>query len=686
MAELLLELMSEEIPARMQAKAAADLERLVCEGLKEARLDYDSAQSFVTPRRLTLVVDGLPALQPDITVERKGPKVDAPEKAIQGFLKSAGATLDQCEQRETPKGMVWFAVSQEQGRPTAEVLTSLVPAALEKLSWAKSMRWGSSRARWVRPIHSLLCLLDGAVVPASFQDTPAGAETRGHRVLAGDDMTVGNFAGYRDGLRTAFVMLDPAERQQVIRDGAARLAAAEGVVVKPDEALVAENAGLVEWPVPLLGHIDAEFMDVPGEVLSSAMRKHQKYFSLEDKHGRLAPCFVMVANMATADDSAAIVAGNERVLRARLADAKFFWDQDRKQTLSSRTPALKHIVFHAKLGTLDEKVDRVQALAVELCQYIPGAERDRVRSAARLCKADLSTDMVGEFPDLQGVMGRYYALGDGEAPEVAAAIAEHYAPQGPGDTCPSAPDSVAVALADKIDTLVGFFTIDEKPTGSRDPYALRRAALGIIRLILENGLRLPLRAVFGAAAGAKATAELEETAQALLDFFADRLKVHLREQGVRHDLVSAVFALGGEDDLVRLMARVDSLAGFLGSEDGGHLLTAYKRAANILRIEEKKDGASYAAEADAALFAEDQERALHEAVLDVNRRSLDALDGESYEEAMAVMSNLRQPVDEFFDHVTVNADDAALRHNRLSLLSEIRDSLDRIADFSKIEG
>ena len=685
MAELLLELMSEEIPARMQTKAAADLKLRVCEGLKEARLDYDNAQSFVTPRRLTLTVDGLPASQPDISIERKGPKVAAPEQAIRGFLKSAGVTLNQCEQRKTPKGMVWFAVSQEQGRPTVEVLIALVPAALEKLSWAKSMRWGSSRARWVRPIHSLLCLLDGTVVPTSFHDIPAGAITRGHRMLADGDISVRNFAEYREDLRKAFVILDPVERRQVIRDRAAQLAEAQGIAVKPDEALVAENAGLVEWPVPLLGHIDAEFMDVPGEALSSAMRKHQKYFSLEDKAGQLAPSFIMVANIATADNGGAIITGNERVLRARLADAKFFWDKDRKQTLSSRAPALKQIVFHAKLGTLDEKVDRVQALAAELCQYVPGTERDRVRSAARLCKADLSTDMVGEFPDLQGVMGSYYALADGEVPEVAAAIAEHYAPQGPDDTCPSAPDSVAVALADKIDTLIGFFTIDEKPTGSRDPYALRRAALGVIRLILENGLHLPLRAVFNAAAEGKVAAESGDTTQDLLDFFADRLKVHLREQGVRHDLVSAVFALGGEDDLVRLMARVDSLAGFLGSEDGGHLLTAYKRAANILRIEEKKDDATFTAEPDAALFAEDQERSLHEAIIDVNQRALNALDGEAYEEAMAVMSNLRHPVDEFFDHVTVNADDAALRHNRLNLLSEIRDSLDRIADFSMIK-
>jgi len=682
MAELLFELLSEEIPARMQAKAAEDLKRLVRERLKDARLAYDRAQTFVTPRRLTLVVDGLPDTQPDISVERKGPKVDAPEKAIQGFLKSAGLTLDQCEQRDTPKGKVWFALSEEKGRPTADVLAELIPAALDKLPWAKSMRWGSGRARWVRPIHSLLCLLDGAVLPFAFHDTQSSDTTRGHRVLAGDEFTVTDFADYRGRLRQAYVMLDAAERQQVIRDGARRLADAEGLVVKSDDALVAENAGLVEWPLPLMGCIDAEFMDVPGEVLSSAMRKHQKYFSLEDKAGKLAPRFVMVANIETEDGGAAITAGNERVLRARLADAKFFWDQDRKHSLSSRAPALKHIVFHAKLGTLDEKVDRIQALAVELCRYIPGSERDRVRSAARLCKADLSTQMVGEFPDLQGVMGRYYALADGEAPQVAEAIREHYSPLGPNDTCPSAPESIAVALADKIDTLVGFWAIDEKPTGSKDPYALRRAALGVIRLILENTLRLPLRAVFQAAAGAVD----KDLSQELLDFFADRLKVHLREKGVRHDLVSAVFALGGEDDLVRLMARVDALGGFLGSDDGGHLLTAYKRAANILRIEEKKDGVSYAAAPDAALFAEAREHALSGVIQEVNERTQGALEQEAYEDAMAIMSGLRRPVDDFFDQVTVNAADAALRRNRLNLLSEIRDSLDRIADFSKIEG
>ncbi len=664
----------------MQAKAAADLKRLVTERLKEARLEHSSAESFVTPRRLALVVDGLPNTQPDISVERKGPKVDAPEKAIAGFLKSTGLTLDQCVKRDTPKGKVWFAVSEEKGRATAEVLADLIPEALEKQPWAKSMRWGSGRARWVRPIHSLICLLGGNIVPLSFHGTEAGNSTRGHRILAGDQFTVTDFAEYRDRLRDAYVMLDASKRQQIIRDGAAHLAETEGLRVMPDEALVAENAGLTEWPVPLIGSIDAPFMDVPREVLSSAMRKHQKYFSLEDMSGGFASNFVMVANIHTTDGGAAILDGNERVLRARLSDAKFFWDQDRKNTLSSRTPALKHIVFHAKLGTLDEKVDRIQALAVELCQYIPGSERDRVRSAARLCKADLSTEMVGEFPDLQGIMGRYYALADGEAPEVAEAIAEHYSPLGPNDNCPSAPESVAVSLADKIDSLAGFFGIDEKPTGSKDPFALRRSALSITRLILENGLRLPLSTVFEAA-GANG-----DTARELLDFFADRLKVHLREKGVHHDLVSAVFALGGEDDLVRLMARVEALGGFLGSEDGGHLLTAYKRGANILRIEEKKDGASYAAKPDAALFAEDQEHALYDAIQDVNQRCAGALEQEKYEDAMAIMSSLRQPMDAFFDKVTVNAEDAALRINRLNLLSEIRDSLDRIADFSKIEG
>jgi len=680
MSELLFELLSEEIPSRMQAKAAQDLESLVTDGLNKARLCYDKADVFVTPRRLTLVVHGLPATQSNISVERKGPKVGAPKKAIQGFLNSAGVTLDECEQRETQKGMVWFAVSEEKGRATSKVLADLIPAALEKMPWPKSMRWGSERGRWVRPIHSILCILDGIVVPLVIRGAQAGNATRGHRMLASSAFAVANFAGYRSRLRDAHVMLDHEERQQVIAKTAARLAKTKDLQIIPDDALVAENAGLTEWPVTLMGRIDAEFMDVPGEVLSSAMRKHQKYFCLEDLEGQLAPFFVMVANIATADQGAAIVAGNERVLRARLADAKFFWDQDRREALSSRATALKSITFHAKIGTLHEKVGRIQTLAVELYRYIPEADCDKVRSAAQLCKADLTTEMVGEFPDLQGVMGRYYALNDGEAPEVAQAIAEHYAPKGPGDDCPSAPESVVIALADKIDTLVAFWTIDEKPTGSKDPFALRRATLGVIRLILENELRLPLAKVF-VAAGANG-----EIVSDLLNFFADRLKVHLREKGARHDLVSAVFALGNEDDLVRLMARVTALGEFIDSEDGTNLLTAYKRAANILRIEEKKDGVSYTETPDAEDFAQTKENALHDAIADVNGRTSKALKAESFREAMAIMSTLRQPVDSFFDHVTVNAEDAGVRKNRLNLLSEIRDSLDRIADFSKIEG
>ncbi len=680
MAELLFELLSEEIPAHMQARAAQDLKRLVCDGLKEARLDYDKAEVFVTPRRLALVVNGLPTTQLDITVERKGPKVDAPEKAIQGFLKSADVTLDQCEQRETQKGVVWFAISEEKGRTTAKVLAELLPAALEKMPWPKSMRWGSRKGRWVRPIHSLLCLLDGTVVPLAIHGAEASNVTRGHRAFASDTFAVADFIGYRNSLRDAHVMLDFAERKQMITKSAERLAEAEGLRIVPDDALASENAGLTEWPVPLMGRIEAEFMDLPGEVLSSAMRKHQKYFSLQDKAGKLAPFFVMVANLATADRGAAIVAGNERVLRARLADAKFFWDQDRRQTLSSRNTALRSITFHAEIGTLDEKVERIQALAVDLCRYIPDADCNKVRSAALLCKADLTTEMIGEFPDLQGIMGRYYAISDGEAPEVAQAIAEHYAPKGPDDPCPSAPESVAVALADKIDTLVAFWTINEKPTGSKDPFALRRATLGVIRLIFENDLRLPLTEVF-VAGGAS-----EEVTSELLDFFADRLKVHLRDKGVRHDLVNAVFALGGEDDLVRLMARVNALGEFISSEDGANLLIAYKRAANILRIEEKKDGVSYTEKPNAKGFVQANEKALYDAITDVNGRTSTALETESYRDAMAIMAVLRQPVDCFFDHVTVNIEDTDVRKNRLNLLSEIRDSLDRIADFSKIEG
>ncbi len=691
MADLLLEILSEEIPARMQASASRDLEHQVRSRLEAARLSTGTSDSFVTPRRLAVLIRGLPAVQPDITIERKGPRVDAPARAIEGFLTSAGVTLDDCERRETPKGPVWYAVTREKGRATGALLAEILPAALDAVSWPKSMRWGSSGVRWVRPIRSILCLLDSAVVRFRFGALESGATTRGHRVLSSGVLHIDAARNYAASLEKAKVMLEPAARARMIAEDAARLAQPEHLSLKPDDWLVSENAGLVEWPVVLIGSIDARFMDLPAEVLTSAMRTHQRYFNLLTRDGRLAPRFIMVANTETADDGAAVVAGNERVLRARLADAKFFWDQDRRRRLEDRIPALGEVVFHARLGSMAEKSERIAAMARALSRFIDGADPARAARAGMLCKADLVSEMVGEFPDLQGVMGRYYARADGEAPAVTEAIAEHYAPQGPGERCPTAPASVAVALADKLDTLAGFFAIDEKPTGSKDPFALRRSALGAIRLILENRLRLPLRDVLADALAGYGTLlppepGAETAVGALLSFLADRVKVHLRDRGVRHDLIGAVFAAGEEDDLVRLLERVASLERFLAREDGANLLTAYRRAANILRIEEKRDRQIYGGPADDALFTKEEERVLHGRIAEVNARAASALRDETFEEAMTVMATLRAPVDAFFDEVTVNCEDPALRRNRLLVLSEIRGSLDRVADFSRIEG
>lgn len=698
MAELLLEILSEEIPARMQAKAAADLKRLVCDGLKAAGLEFTSAEAYVTPRRLALVVDGLPEKQPDVSEEKRGPNVKAPEQAIAGFKKSLpeGAVI---EERETPKGVFLFALVQIAGRPASRVIAEVIQEAMDALPWPKSMRWANTDVRWVRPVHGILAVFNSQLLPLDWDlirtveaiNNPTN-ETRiessnstvGHRFLAPDTITVSDFADYKAKLDAAKVMLDPAERRAKIEADAKALAAKEGLSLKDDPGLLDEVTGLVEWPVVLMGTIEDQFMDLPAEVLTTSMRSHQKYFACLNADGTLANKFIVVANTETKDGGQQVVAGNERVLRARLSDAKFFWDQDRAQTLASRAPALKDRVFHAKLGTLDEKVDRMQALAAEIAAFVPGADKDKVRSAARLAKADLSTGMVGEFPELQGLMGRYYAQHDGESAEVADAIAEHYAPQGPNDSCPTKPVSVCVALADKIDTLVGFFAIDEKPTGSKDPFALRRAALGVIRLVLENGLRLPLSTVFTSSFGLLGKGDAPGAA--LMDFFADRLKVHLKEQGVRHDLIDAVFALGGEDDLVRLIKRVEALQAFLVSEDGGNLLTAYKRAANILKIEEKKDGKTYSDAPDAQAFVQDEERALAAGLDAAGPRIAAALKDEDFAAAMTALAALRGPVDAFFDAVTVNADDAALRVNRLKLLNGIRASLDGVADFSKIEG
>ncbi len=696
MPELLLELLSEEIPARMQARAAEDLRRGVTERLTGAGLAFKEARAYVTPRRLALVVTGLPAKQPDTQEEKKGPRLDAPEKAIQGFLRGNGlASIDQAEVRETTKGSFYFLVRKSKGQASAKVLPGILVEAIQALTWPKSMRWGANGFTWVRPLHGVTAIFDGkklhgrlalgAGVALAF-----GNSTVGHRFLAPKKFAVTSFADYKSKLKAAKVILDPAERRAVIAKQAKQKAARAKLAVRDDPALLDEVTGLVEWPVVLMGRIEEPFMALPPEVLATAMRAHQKYLALVDESGALANRFLVVANMETADQGKEIAAGNERVLHARLADARFFWDQDRKIPLAARTPRLGQIVFHAKLGSLDQKIDRVQALAVEIAGHIEGADKDRVRSAARLCKADLVTGMVGEFPELQGIMGRYYALADGEHAEVADAIAEHYAPLGPHDACPSAPVSVALALADKIDTLVGFWAIDEKPTGSKDPYALRRAALGVIRLIVENGLRVPLKEIFERAFfGGPILVEggWDRVAGDLLDFFADRLKVALRERGVRHDLISAVFAVGGEDDLVRLLARVAALEAFLKTEDGANLLVAYQRAVNIVRIEEKRDKLRYhGAELAIDQLVEEAERLLGLRVFDSEVAAEQALEAEDFTAAMAALAKLREPVDNFFDRVTVNTDNPELRANRLRLLACIGATLDQVADFSKIEG
>jgi glycyl-tRNA synthetase beta chain len=711
MPELLLEILSEEIPARMQARAADDLKRLVTDGLKAAGLDFTSAESYVTPRRLVLVIDGLPEKQPDVSEEKRGPNVNAPEQAINGFKGSLpeGAVI---EERETPKGMFFFALVEKRGRETRYVLGDAISGALIAMPWPKAMKWSQFDFNWVRPIHNLMIVFDDELLEFSFGlrsyagargFTAGGAElhaeelpiystkqTVGHRFLAPEPFEVEDFADYKAKLLKAKVMLDPAERRARIEADAKALCEKEGLSLKDDPGLLDEVTGLVEWPVVLMGTIDDAFMDLPDEVLATSMRSHQKYFSTLGADGKLANRFIVVANTETKDGGTQVVAGNERVLRARLSDAKFFWDQDRATKLENRVDALADRVFHAKLGNLREKIDRVEALAAEIAGAVDGADVATVKRAARLAKADLSTGMVGEFPELQGLMGRYYAIGDGEDAAVADAIAEHYSPLGPNDTCPTNPVSVCVALADKIDTLVGFFAIDEKPTGSKDPYALRRAALGVIRLIMENGLRLPLNEAFRKANhliaeiadGVSGTWDVSD----LLSFFADRLKVHLREQGVRHDLIDAVFALGGEDDLVRLIKRVEALQAFLNTEDGENLLTAYKRAANILKAEEKKDGKSYTDAPDPGLLGDDAEKALADALELAAPAIHNALAAEDFVAAMQALAGLRKPLDTFFDDVTVNADDAALRANRLKLLNGIRASLDGVADFSKVEG
>jgi glycyl-tRNA synthetase beta chain len=689
MPDLLLELFSEEIPARMQVRAARELERLLIGGLSDHALLFESARSFAGPRRLTVAIGGLPGTQKDRIEERKGPRAGAPEKAIQGFLKSAGVSLEQCQQRSDEKGNYYVAVIARKGRATAEVLAEIIPDAISRLPWPKSMRWGSGSFRWVRPLHSIVATFDGEVVEFEIAGLRAGNITQGHRFLAPAAFEIRHFDDYESKLRKSFVMIDHTERRDAILNEARQKAFAQGLEIVPDDGLLDEVAGLAEWPSVLIGAIAPEFMELPEEILRLSMRTHQKYLALRHgATGKLADRFAVVTNMITEHAGREIVKGNERVLRPRLSDAKFFWEQDRKRTLASRVPALKQVVFHAKLGTQFDRVSRIVALAGNIARIIH-ADVELAKRSALLCKADLMTEVVGEFPELQGVMGRYYALHDGEPEAVANAISEQYKPAGPSDSVPSTPVSMAVAISEKLDMMTGLFAVGEKPTGSGDPYGLRRAALGIIRIILDNRLRLALGAITREhfarfSESGLQIAQPDSVANEVLSFFVDRLQVALKERGVRHDLIQAVFALTGEDDLVRLVRRVEALQGFLATEDGANLLTGYRRAANILRIEEKKDKAVYRGIPE--MLHQEEEQELHAALVHAKVETARALAQEDSTAAMSALARLRAPVDRFFDRVTVNTAEAALRVSRLKLLSQIVETAHQVADFSKIEG
>lgn len=670
MPELLIELFSEEIPARMQQRAAEDLRQMITNGLVAAGLTYEGAQAHAGPRRLVLSVEGLDARAADVTEERKGPRVDAPQAAIDGFLKSTGLTLADLTVQDDKKGQFYLAVIRKPGREATGIIAELVPETVRKFPWPKSMRWGSGSLRWVRPLHSIVCTFDGEVAPFEIDGIRSGNTTHGHRFMAPEPITVRRFDDYAEKLARAFVMVDARQRAETIRAEARSLAFAQGLEAIEDEALLKETAGLAEWPVVLMGSFDESFLAVPPEAIATSLRSHQKCFALRNiATGKLANRYLMVSNMIAADGGKLIVAGNNKVIAARLSDARFFWDQDRKVKLEDWEKKLDAVTFHAKLGSQGERVSRIETLAGEIAAKI-GADPVKARAAARLCKADLVTGMVGEFPELQGIMGRYYALDQGVDPEVADAIRDHYKPLGPGDTLPVSRVGQAVALADKLDTLTGFWAIDEKPTGSKDPYALRRAALGVIRIILDKSLRIDLGSNGGD----------------LLSFFADRLKVYLKEEGKRHDLIDAVFALGGQDDLVLVARRVEALSKFLDTGDGRNLLAGVKRAANILRIEEKKDGRAYDGDVNISQLIKGEEKTLHTAVTQAAAQARRAIEQEDFEAAMAALARLRAPVDQFFAHVTVNDKDANFRENRLRLLNRIREATAEVADFSKIEG
>ncbi|TDK43190.1 glycine--tRNA ligase subunit beta [Antarcticimicrobium luteum] len=748
MPDLLIELFSEEIPARMQARAAEDLKKRMTDGLVEAGLTYRGATAFSTPRRLALAVEGLLAESPTLREERKGPKVGAPDKAIEGFLRGAGITRDQLEERDTPKGAVYFATIEKPGRPAAGIVAEVLEATIRNFPWPKSMRWGTGSLRWVRPLHSILCILTdeaGAqAVPMEVDGIKAGNSTEGHRFMAPGRFAVTSFDDYEAKLKRAHVILSPEERAEHIRADASNRAFAAGLEVVEDNGLLAEVAGLVEWPVVLMGEIGAAFLDLPAEVLQTSMKEHQKFFSVRDpKTGRIVK-FVTVANRETADHGATILAGNQKVLAARLSDAKFFWDNDlrvAKTDVTAWTAALENVTFHNRLGSQGERIRRIAALACDLAPAV-GAATAAAKQAAELAKADLSSEMVYEFPELQGVMGRYYIAAAGRSPEIAAVAEEHYSPLGPSDDVPTAPLSVTVALADKLDTLTGFWAIDEKPTGSKDPFALRRAALGVIRLVLANDLRLPLdryidaqilrhkihlhreadesqlaalrdineeiaeHGVFGAAFRAVLarltgdpdvdTSEhsllrtigglVPDLSTDLMVFLHDRLKVYLRDQGIRHDVIDACIAMPGHDDLNLLVKRAVALSAVLETEDGENLIQGFKRANNILTQAEENDGVEYSFGADPKFAETDSERALFAALDAAQTRIAPALTAEDFPGAMAAMAALRGPIDAFFEEVQVNTDNETLRRNRLNLLHQICTTCGQVADLTRIAG
>ena len=754
MSDLLIELFSEEIPARMQTRAAADLKRLVTDGLVEAGLTYASAGAFATPRRLTLSVDGVLSESPTIREERKGPRVDAPDKAIEGFLRGAGVSRDQLEVRDEKKGQVYFALIEKQGRPAADIIAQVLETTIRNFPWPKSMRWGAGTLRWVRPLHSILCVLSdetgATVVPLDIDGIKSGDSTEGHRFMGTDRFSVASFDDYANKLKAAHVILNAEERAEHIWADATNQAFAQGLEVVEDRALLSEVAGLVEWPVVLMGDIAEDFMGLPAEVLQTSMREHQKFFSVRNPKTDRIEKFITVANRETADGGKTILSGNQKVLFARLSDAKFFWQNDLRVPLSDMTAKLANVTFHNKLGTQAERVDRVAALAAEIAPMV-GADGALAKQAAEICKADLSSEMVYEFPELQGLMGRYYAQAAGLPQEVANACEQHYSPLGPSDEVPNEPVSVTVALADKIDTLTGFWAIDEKPTGSKDPFALRRAALGVIRLVLENEVRMKLREVFPGTfrrieasillwhcedifvssddpesaspllysydswkaeeplasialvisiddlspdERLAASEKLRQTVLArhpkevasLLTFFHDRLKVYLRDKGITHDVIDACLAMPTNDDLTLLVKRAEALQAFLKTDDGENLLQGYKRASNILTAEEKKDGVEYSYGADIKFAEVDEERALFKALEQAEATITPALKSEDFAAAMSAMATLRAPIDAFFDKVQVNTDNTTVRRNRLNLLSQIRKTCSSVADLSLIEG